>query len=111
MAIGSLGLDSKVLQDLRARALHIVRRSHDPERCLQVMRAKATDLFDFIDLGHAAKDESVLEGPGCAVRQELVHPPAVVVVDKQSAEEPLAEDEVTNEDCGGLVISAFLISV
>lgn len=70
-----------------------------------MMRARTLALFDSGDLGLAAKEESLQAGLGCVVRQELVHPLAVVVFDTQSADEHLVEDEVTDEDCNRLVIS------
>lgn len=102
MAPGSLGLDPMVLQQLRTRALHLVRSSRAPERCLQVMRARAAAFFHSCDLDVVGKEQSV-EGARFVVRLDSAPPASMVVSDKEVSTEPVEqfsfEDKVTDENC------------
>jgi hypothetical protein len=108
MEPGSLGLDSRVLHQLKTRALLLVRSSRDPGRCLQVMRARAAAFFDSGNLGVVASKESVEEGRSFVVRLDSAPPVSLAVFDKKDkvsttepVEQPPIDDVVTDGNCSG----------
>ena len=51
------------LEGFKVRALQIVRKSRDPARCLQLMRAKASAFLESGGLGAACRETSVVREP------------------------------------------------
>lgn len=105
MAPACIGLDSRILQDLKTRALHLVRSSRNPKRCLQVMRARAVAFFDSGDLGVVGKEESVEKERDLVDRLESAPPLSMAISERESIAElvvePPVEDVVADENCSG----------